>query len=285
MHPPRHAKNPTDISIIPDGLAPYPDDTVHQSSILDEIIGTSLHGLSSEEHFNKLPARNLKLSRLKSLYENKDKNALNLLSTRHTVLIDDKFQIPLGNSQAIMNTDESMIDYHLTVANCVGLSPLLPNTSSDHRFCFSMDLQKPYLSFKGKHAMLGFDPAGSMLFMGQSQNEDVFLAMAPNQFLQGHTELPAPGHSTASPLMSRRHYRQVVMMMAHFLALLPQRAYLNTCGVYRQDLDSSKPQFENITNVLYVFALYPNPSSHSFLSLFHPILNVYMSRHCQLSDR
>ncbi len=261
LNPLRHTKGPTDISIVPDTLAAYLNDAVDQSMILGEIIGTSLQDESLEERFNKTPPKRLKLSRLKSLYEKEDETAPNLLSTRHTIHIDDEFRLPLGSGRVIVNTDESMIDYHLTVANCMGFSPLLPNAPSSHRFSFDMDLKRPYFSFKGKHAMLGFDPAGSMLSVGHCQNEDVFLAMAPNEFLRGRTEPTAPGHSTASPLMSKRHYRQMVMMMVHFLALLPERAFLNICSVYEQDLDSSKPDFHLITDALYVFRFMPTVPS------------------------
>ena len=58
-----------------------------------------------------------------------------------------------------------MIDYHLTIANYIGLSTLLPNAQSAHRFAFDLNLERPHISFKGKRAMLGFDPAGSMLSM------------------------------------------------------------------------------------------------------------------------
>jgi hypothetical protein len=58
-----------------------------------------------------------------------------------------------------------MIDYHLTVANCIGLSTLLPNAQSTHRFAFDLNLKRPHISFEGKHTALGFDPAGSMLSM------------------------------------------------------------------------------------------------------------------------
>ena len=54
-----------------------------------------------------------------------------------------------------------MIDYHLTIANYIGLSTLLPNAQSAHRFAFDLNLERPHISFKGKHVML----AGSMLSM------------------------------------------------------------------------------------------------------------------------
>lgn len=110
--------------------------------------------------------------------------------------------------------------------------------------------------------MLGFDPAGAMLYLGRSNDEDVFLAMAPNDFLRRRTEPCPPGHSSGSPLMSKRHYRQMVMLLAHFLARVPQQGIFNVRDVYDQDLDSSDPRFEQITNLLYVFPSSP-PSADS----------------------
>jgi len=250
----RRAKNPTDISIVPDAFAAYPDEAVDQSNVLTQLTGTPDQDDEWRKEFGKIPVRDLKLSKLKSLYEKRDKAAAaDLLSVRNTIVIDDKFRISLGGGRVIMNTDDAMIDYHLTVGNCVGFSPLLPNAASSHRFCFDMDLKKPYVAFKGKHAMLGFDPAGSMLFLGHCQNEEIFLAMAPREFLRGRTQPCAPGQSSASSLMTKAHYRQMVMMIVHFLARLPERAFFTVGSVYDQDLHSSTPRFHLVTDTLYVF--------------------------------
>lgn len=251
--PVQDGKNPTDLSIVPEAMVANVDDTVEQSTILTEIIGTKAFDYESfEEKFNKMEENRLMLSKLKAMYESKDKNAVNRLSTRNTIEIDEEFKLDLSAGQARMDTKESMIDYHLTVANRIGFSSLLPNASSDHRFSFQMDLKAPYRSFKGKHAMLGFDPAGSILFIGQCNNEDVFLAMAPNGFLRGdrETERSPPGHGSASPLMSKRHYRQMVMMIAHFLAKLPERSYYNHGNIYDLKLDTAKANFEDVTETL-----------------------------------
>jgi hypothetical protein len=248
--PPR----PIDISIVPDDLTAYPEDMVDQSTILDEIIGNRIHEKSPDQRFNDLEPEPLKLSLLQRYYERgQRKNAVDLLSTRHVIEIDDAFRVPLGTGEVLMNTDDTRIDYNLTVANCIGLSSLLPNRASDHRFAFKMDLDKQPYTFKGKHGMLGFDPAGSMLFIGHCGNDEVFLAMAPNEFLRGYTVPCPPGHSTASSVMSRRHYRQVLMMIIHFLARLPDHAFLNPRSVYLQDLESLSPNFEFVTETMYVF--------------------------------
>jgi hypothetical protein len=245
-------------------MVAYPEDALDQSAILTEIIGNGYPNQTYEDRFNNMLQGRLKLSALKYWYDKREKNSVNILSARRAIQIDEEFKVPLGNGQVLMNTDECMIDYHLTVAKGVGFASILPNARSCHRFGFDVDLRKPYFSFKGKHAMLGFDPAGAMLYIGRSSDEDVFLAMAPNEFIRGRAEPCPPGHSSGSTVMSRRHYRQTVMMLAHFLALIPQLAFFNIGEVYAQDLDSSRPHFEGITNILYAF-----PSGRSAFHFSH----------------
>jgi hypothetical protein len=197
-----------------------------------------------------MPVHPLKLSKLRTFYERRDKNVVSLLAKRHEIKVDDEFCLKMGAGQLSMDTKESMIDYHLTVANCVGLSPLLPNARSDHTFGFKMDLKKQIREFKGKHAMLGFDPAGRMLFIGTRDTEDVFLAMAPNEFLHGHIIKASP-HKKAkeSSRMSRRHYRQTLMMIAHFLGKLPNHSY-RTVHEFTQNLDTEETNFHSVTDAL-----------------------------------
>jgi hypothetical protein len=256
----------TDLSIVPGALTAYPDDRVDQSTIIAGIIGTSrAEDESAEERFNKTRKSRLKLSKLKSLYENENRDAVNLLSSRHTIEIDEEFCIPVGTGQIYMDTDETKIDYELMVANCIGLSALLPNAPSGHEFLLDMDLNKPTFRFPLKHAMLGFDPAGSMLFIGRCRSANVFLAMAPNEFLTGDTQPSPLGHSSISPLMSKRHYRQIVMMLVYFIARLKEHAFHNMRSVYTQDLDAPKAVFDRITETMYVVCcLHPTPSITSF---------------------
>ena len=127
------------------------------------------------------------------------------------------------------------------VANCIGLSPLLPNAALGHRFCFEMDLKMNILDFKGKHTMLGFDPAGSMLFIGHCNHENVFLAMAPKQFFRGCFIPSKLGCSSGSSVLSTCHYRQIIIMFAHFLSKIPLCSYLNNQSIYEQDLKCKNP--------------------------------------------
>lgn len=247
-------KAPTDIADIPDALAVDADDTITpQSEVLKEIIGNALPDPSTVDDFDHMHPRTLKLSKLKTFYENKDKNVLSLLKHRHKISVDDEFTLKMGVGQIYMDTNSSMVDFHLTIGNCLGLSPLLPNSLADPQFTFAMDLHMQYRDFKCKNAMLGFDPVGRMLYIGRCRNEDIFLAMAPNQFLRGHFTPTPAGRSTGSSVMSTRHYRQTVMMFAHFLAKVSKLSFYNnrTNGeVYDQSLDSPSPHFSRVTDVM-----------------------------------
>lgn len=246
----KRLNDPTDLSTVPEDLEAEPQDAVDQSTILTGIVGTSRYEDTSEARFYAMPVNPVSLSKLKQLYEKKDKKAVDLLSGRHTVSIDDDLRIPLGTGRVNMNTDVTKIDYHLTVANGIGFSSILPNVRSDHRFSLDLNLKRATFAFKGKHAMLGFDPTGSMLFIGQCHGEDVFLAMAPNEFLRGHVGPFPPGRSSGSSVMSKRHYRQMVMMFAHFLAQIPNLSFQVYGEVYQQDLNSETANFSMRTNAL-----------------------------------
>ncbi|KAH9018519.1 hypothetical protein EDB84DRAFT_1566372 [Lactarius hengduanensis] len=243
---------PADITEIPDQLVAEPDDCIRQSAVLENIIGTTLQDSDADsiDRFNKKRVYPLNLSELKTLYERQDRRkALNLLLRRNTIKIDDHFRLEAGNGELIMQTNRTMLDFHLTVADRIGLSTIIPK-HSNHHFVFDMDLKKPYRDFKGKYAMVGFDTKAKMLYIGKAMNEDIFLAMAPREFLSSNTGHSPPGHSTGPSLLSRRHYRQVVMMMAHFLQDIPDRSYSNIRDVYSQDLDAEEPNWVKVTNAL-----------------------------------
>ncbi|KAH9160394.1 hypothetical protein EDB89DRAFT_1914799 [Lactarius sanguifluus] len=195
---------PTDITEIPDDLAAEPDDRVKQSEVLNMIIATNRHHDANIDNFNHMQVKRIDLSNLERLYKSKNTNAIKLLSGRNTINIDKEFCLEVGCGKIGTRTNKTTIDFHLTVANCIGLFPILPNALNSHRFSFKLDLAKPFRGFKAKHAMVGFDTKGRFLFIGKAMNEDVFLAMAPNDFLYGNADLSPPGHSTGSPLLSRR---------------------------------------------------------------------------------
>ena len=246
-------RDPTDISVIPDVLVADPGDGLHQLEIMKALVGS--HASPDDfslQRFLEIPTRGVRLSQLKSLYKHRDHRVLQFLSdgTRHTVEIDDQFCLKANSGKILMDPSHSTIDYRMMVGDRMGLSPLLPNMLSCHNFSFHLDLKMPYKAFRGKHAMLGFDPAGRMLYIGQCNNEDVYLAMVPDDVLSGQVPPSPAGFSTGHSVMSARHYRQVLMMIVHFLADLPKRSFMVLGTVYEQDLDSVAANFDYVTDAL-----------------------------------
>lgn len=260
----RGSSGPADIAEIPKAFENDSDDRLGQSEVMLEIIATADDACNTDK-FNEMVVRKLKLSRLERYYDNQDTRVVNALSNRHTIEIDEHFLLKPGSGQVNMNTDKTMLDYHLTVANSIGLGSLLPAETNAPRFLFEMDLRKPYRSFNGKHAMIGFDTKGKMLYIGKCLNEDVFLSMAPNDFLSNDAELAPPGFTTGSPLMTRQHYRQIVMMFAFFLEELTGGGFLNHEKVYNLDLDSTSPNWHRVTNILYVCEINSQHSHHHII--------------------
>ena len=85
------------------------------------------------------------------------------------------------------------------------------------------------------------------------------------------TQPSPPGHSFILLLMSKHHYYQMVMMMVHFFALISQCFYYTMDNIYYQDLNSSNPEFEKITDCLYMFLFFASLISCYFI-LFHALL-------------
>jgi hypothetical protein len=241
-----------DIAPVAEAHVAEPGERMEQFEVLNHINATTINDPAEIDAFNQKRVYNLKLSHLRRFYENRDPNVLNLLQRRNRVVIDNNLLLTFGQGQILMNTKKTMLDYQLTVANCMGFATLLPNAANAHWFFFNMDLQKPYKEFRGKHAMVGFDTKGRLLYLGRSKNEDVYLAMAPTEFLLANFVPCHAGYSTGSSTMSQRHYRQIVMMLAHFLANIPELAYSNIGNVYDQDLEDPKPVWSMVTNIMYV---------------------------------
>lgn len=240
-------QGPTDITEIPDIFGSDEGDQQQQDELLNEITGNALANI---DKFDDLKRNTLKLSLLKKAFNKKDERILNFLSYRWAVEVDDEFCHQVGAGKVMMDTNETMLDYHLTVANCLGFSALLPNAVTSIRFSFEMDLKKHYREFKGKHGMVGFDTRGRMLYVGKCMNEDVFLAMAPKSVVTGETEACHAGHSSGSTQMSRRHLRMVTLMLLNFLPQVRHRSFQVHGNIYDHEIDKGDINWRGISSAM-----------------------------------
>ena len=252
------SKGPTDATEIPDAFAsdsPINQET-QQDEVLNEIIGTVPVKTDS---FADMKRGILKLSEMKKLYNRSSKHAIDKLSQRWRIEIDDDMRLRVGTGKVLMDTDETMLDYTLIVAKCMGLVALIPNMVTANQFIFEMDLKKPYREFKGKHGLVGFDTKGRMLYIGKCMNEDVFLAMAPRSFVANEQEPRPAGYSSGSSRMSTRHSRMVTLMLLHFLPKTRHRSFAVNGDIYKHDIDKGEIGWGGICAAMYV--LYNNEQS------------------------
>ncbi|KAH9028468.1 hypothetical protein EDB83DRAFT_2678647 [Lactarius deliciosus] len=232
------------------------EEKMGQGEVLTEILANRLENWGEEDPFNEKRVHKVKLSdlHLQYLMEEKERKqkALRLLTVRNEIVIDADMKLPVGKGQVIMTTDRTMLDYELTVGSEVGLGGVLPNARTAKHFMLELDLQQPLREFRGKRGMVGFDTQGKMLYIGRARNEDVFVAMAPNTFIWCEVEPCRAGHNTGRPQLSRRHYRQVVMMFAYFMAKIPELSFATPQGtsVYELNLESAKVKWDQVTNIL-----------------------------------
>lgn len=204
--------------------------------------------------YESLPLRTVNLSDLERNYtKQRTSAACSMLSHRTRILIDPHLMVQPAEDQLVWSSERSAIDFMLCVGDRIGFDAVIP-METNRLWTVCISLRSPYRDFKCKYGCLGFDPAGRMLHLGQRDGEDIWLGMLPQSFLDGYDEdLPA-AYSSGDTRMTARHYRQIVMVIALVLHRMQRRAFY--ChNIYEIDLDSSSPQFENFTDVLYVFLI------------------------------
>lgn len=246
-------QHPLDLDHIPSSF--QVDDHVSQDELLQAIFQPSIIPEHERDLYEKLPPHTVRLSWLKDTYEKKRTQlAIESLEKRLKIKVDSALQCVLEDDNLLWDVNVNRLDYIVTVADKIGLWPILPRVTSDHTYTFNLDLSKPYKDFKAKYARLGFDPKGSMLFIGTCRNDDIWLALVPHTFSQGVGRNLAAGFITGDPRLSTSHYRMAVMFFAAALASIPDRGFVchNKYGI---NLNSSSSDFSMYTNVLYVSRL------------------------------
>jgi hypothetical protein len=155
------------------------DDAIEQGDLRASILRIR-HEERDEERWIGTKLSAVKLSSFKKAMERKDDAWFSsLLSQRVKIDVDDKLIIDVDGDDLVWNTSVHYLDYFLAVLLRVGHWAVLLKLNDDHTFLLRLDLKKSQKEFPCKYAKLNFDPTGKMLYIGQCQNEDVFLALCP----------------------------------------------------------------------------------------------------------
>jgi hypothetical protein len=230
-------------------------DPISAEDIHQQILRNHLTDIRQSDLYNAKKNKDLPLSYLRNLYEQDHAvRAAQLLLHKHTIVIDDDFKVPLR--EANLSLPSQFLDFTLAVPQSSGLDMLLPNSTSSLNYNFPLNLRNPLKEFSNKHGLLGFDPTGAMLYIGNCPNgEEAFLAWAPDAWIKGEIpNLPASPTKVSTRLQTSR-YRTAVAFMAWCLSCVIGLGL--DCPDYGYGVTplGTKPNFEALGNVMLVFLL------------------------------
>lgn len=193
------------------------EDPIGQTEIFRNI---HFNNERDEQRFNMQPVREIRLSKLKDIYERGDiHRQLKLLTERHSVIVDDDKLIPGTSTDVAWCTNVGALDFLLCVPREAGLEAILPNTNVDMSTFWTIPTsdRSRHRKFKAKHARLGFSAERSMLHLGHAKEQEVWLAYAPNAFFDdtANFEYKSAGYDSGDTRMSAQLYCRTILFLAY----------------------------------------------------------------------
>lgn len=238
---------PFDVTLAPTTLEVK--DRLSQNVALQAALLAPSTELDGTESFKTQPRITKPLSFFRRLYKEKQSRmALDMLAKRVQVDFGScSMTVPTDDPDLVWNLDNTYLDLRICVGADLGLGGLLPNQQVNHNYLMKLEFKRER-EFSPKFAILGFDPAGSMVWIGRSPaSEDVWLAWAPREALQTACKDIPVGTCSGPSTMSISHYRMGVMFIA---AMLQQIAYRDIVVSHDYpDLEDSE-EFQFATNLL-----------------------------------
>jgi hypothetical protein len=207
---------PFAVDTAPDGLVA--DDQPAQQLALRAALRSEI-GDADElgERFSTEKRHKKSLEFYQRLYEGKHSGvaAQSMLKRNRVNAITSSCNVAPDNLDLSWAIHRHFIDLKIFVGKGLGLGGMMPNQHTLHTYEFELNLRRPDRQFNTKFAQLGFDPVGCMLWIGRSPNaEDVWLAWAPNNALDGTEGDVTAGTCSGDTKMAEEHYRRAVMFLA-----------------------------------------------------------------------
>lgn len=203
--------------IIPDTLES--DDAIPQERILISIFDSYAADYSSLVEFNASEPQRLLLSRLRRLYEERRRHrAMDLLRSRHRIDIDHDLCYASNDPILAWQLEGHFLDYLMVVPKNPGFDAVVPG-ESNHRYNFKLRVDQPWREWPKSKGMLGFDPRGRGLLLGEYENQQAWFFWCPEDFFTEEYASCEPGHTTGSSRMSGPRYRGTLLFLAHCMQL------------------------------------------------------------------
>lgn len=211
---------PYDATDVPQRLSA--NDAPHQRDVEAAVYdhGVDLNGEDHVALFHNAPIKSTSFTTIRRLWQRNDvTGALRLLSGRHRLEIDDNLIVDTTRPDVIPAVGPHFLDLVMYVGDRRGLDAVLPNVLADHTW-------RCHLNFSAIHRLwpdskatrLPFDVHGRMMSIGTRQEEQVWIAMVPNEWLVQDHPFNATGNwprlPDATSAMSSQHALMLLMFFA-----------------------------------------------------------------------
>lgn len=214
---------PFDVTAVPELL--NADDAPSQYEVQHAMYG---HGDGQpSDHLTMFNSRRPTTIRFNELQlcrqRNSTQHAISTLSGRHQLLIEDDHRVDHTDPNTVLATGPHFLDFVMYIGGHQGLDSLSPNVEVDQTWSFQLDFSMiRRLWPKGKSSTLPFDSHGRLMHIGKVHQEQVWLVMAPNEWLQEDPNFNATGNWPILPAqttaMETQHSMMIMMFIAKMLA-------------------------------------------------------------------
>ncbi|KAI6016457.1 hypothetical protein BKA83DRAFT_4545281 [Pisolithus microcarpus] len=190
-----------------------------------EDVNVSLYendGAYGQDHVDKFKASAVKavrLSTLRYMQENKRAmSAIGLLRRRHRLEVDQEYVVDVHGANMVARVAPHYLDFLLYVGSRRGMDAALPNVDVDHTWGAKLQLNLGHRQWPGSHGgALGFDPKGRMMFIGKRMQEQLWIAMLPNEYLSGREGRRVREMEGSTRAVSTMHKYMLIMFLAYVL--------------------------------------------------------------------
>ncbi|KAF8120871.1 hypothetical protein EV363DRAFT_1458526 [Boletus edulis] len=232
------------------------NDAPHQRDVEAAIYDHGMD-LTRAQHvalFNDAPITNTSFRSLRRLYERKDVlGALRLLSGRHRLELDPNLIVDTSEPQIVPSVGPHFLDLVMYVGDRRGLDAALPYDRADHTWSCRINFSGIHRLWPdSKATRLPFDHHGRLMSVGTRKEEQVWIAMVPNEWLVPDHPFNATGVWPRLPettsAMSHKHALMLVMFFAHAFDVMQFRDF--TCRQqYPQML--TRREVNNATDIFH----------------------------------
>lgn len=170
--------------------------------------------------FHSQNPRQLRLSYFKGLRDtgSRELAAKEVLEGRYNLVVDPESMLFSDDANLQLSVNRHALDYLSFISREPGLHALLPLHHAQFTFQAQFKESLRRKEWKVKHAMLGFDYGGRILFVGKVGKLDVWLALAPRGLGRPGWKEVYAHEVKESSVMGERRYRALLMFLAYCLA-------------------------------------------------------------------